>query len=64
LSKGEKCGKEDLMLECKQQVARKKHAEKEGKTTCKRKSNVARRQEILTMIGLGFLIRILTDIIL
>jgi hypothetical protein len=36
-------------------VARNKHAEKEGKTTCKRKIHVARRHEILTMIGLGFL---------
>jgi hypothetical protein len=55
-------GKEDLILECKQQVARKKHAEKEGKATCKRKSNVACRKTSLTMIGLGFLIRIVMAI--
>jgi hypothetical protein len=55
-------GKEDLILEHAQQVERKKHAEKEGKATCKRKSNVARRQTSLTMIGLGFLIRIVMAI--
>jgi hypothetical protein len=43
-------------------MERKKHAEKEGKATCKRKINVAHRQEILTMIGLGFFIRIVTII--
>jgi hypothetical protein len=43
------------MMEHKQQVARKQHAEKEGKATCKRKINEVRRKEILTMIGLGFL---------
>jgi hypothetical protein len=55
-------GKEELMLERKQQVARKQHAKKEGKTTCKRKNNVASRQTSLTEIGLGFFIRIVTTI--
>ena len=43
-------------------MARKQHEEKEGKETCKRKSNVAHRQASLTMIGLGFLINIATTI--
>jgi hypothetical protein len=43
-------------------MERKKHAEKEGKTTCKRESNVAHKHEILTMIGLGILRRIIMDI--
>jgi hypothetical protein len=51
-----------LILEHVQQVARKQHAEKEGKAACKRKIHVARRKESLTMIGLGFLIRIVTAI--
>ena len=51
------------MLEHAQQVARKQHAEKEGKTTCMRKHNVARRKTSLTMIGLGFLTKIVIDII-
>jgi ribosomal protein S9 len=38
-------GKEDLILEHAQQMERKQHAKKEGKTTCKRKSNVARRKD-------------------
>jgi hypothetical protein len=33
-----------------------------GKTSCKKRNNVERRQEILTMIGLGFLTRIVTTI--
>jgi hypothetical protein len=37
-------------------VARKKHAEKEGKEACRRKTNVAQKNTILTLIGLGFLI--------
>jgi hypothetical protein len=49
-------------LEHAQQVERNKHAEKEEKTTCKRKNNVARRHASLTMIGLGFLIRIVVAI--
>jgi hypothetical protein len=57
-------GKEYLILEHVQQVTRKKDAEKEGKATCKRKRNVVSRTEILTMIGLGFFIRIITAIIL
>jgi hypothetical protein len=55
-------GKKDLMLERKQQVARKQHAEKEGKVACKRKNNVASRETSLTWIGFGFLIRIVTAI--
>jgi hypothetical protein len=55
-------GREDLMLEHKKKVARKQHAEKEGRTTCKRKINVARRHISLTMIGLGFLTKIVMDI--
>jgi hypothetical protein len=43
-------------------VARKQHVGKEGKATCKRKSNVAHEQASLTMMGLGFLIRIVTTI--
>jgi hypothetical protein len=43
-------------------VERKQHAKKEGKATCKRKIHVARRKESLTMIGLGFLIRIVMAI--
>jgi hypothetical protein len=43
-------------------MERKKHAEKGGKAACKRKINVAHRQEILTMIGLGFLIRTIMTI--
>jgi len=43
-------------------LARKKHAEKEGKVACNRKSHIARRKEILTIIGLGFLIRIVRAI--
>jgi hypothetical protein len=43
-------------------VERKKHAEKEGRAACKRKSNVTHRQESLTMIGLGFLTNIVTAI--
>jgi hypothetical protein len=50
-------GKKDLMLEHKQHVARKQHAEKEGKASHKRKNNVARRKASLTMIGLVFFIR-------
>jgi hypothetical protein len=57
-------GKEDLILEHAQQVARNQHAKKERKAACKRKSHVVRRQEILTMIGLEFLLRIVTTIIL
>jgi hypothetical protein len=45
-------------------VARKKHAEKEGKATCKRKRNVAQRKKRLIVIGLGFLTNILMVIIL
>jgi len=45
-------------------MTRKKHVEKEGKSACKRKRNVARRQTRLTIIGLGFFIRIVIDIIL
>jgi hypothetical protein len=52
----------DLILEHAQQLARKQHAEKEGKAACKRKSHVARRQTSLTILGLGFLIRIVTTI--
>jgi hypothetical protein len=37
-----------------------KHAR--GKSTCKRRKNVARRKESLTMIGLGFLTNIVTTI--
>jgi hypothetical protein len=55
-------GKEDLILECVQHVERKKHEEKEGKIACRRKSNVARKQAILTMIGSGFFIRIIMAI--
>jgi hypothetical protein len=51
-------------LEHVQNIERKKHAEKEGKEEFKRKSHVACRQTSLTMIGLGFFIRIVTDIIL
>jgi hypothetical protein len=39
-------------------VARKKHEEKEGKATCRRKINMAHRKASLTMIGLGFLTRL------
>jgi hypothetical protein len=45
-------------------VARKQHAEKERKEECKRKNHVVRRKASLTMIGLGFLISIVTTIIL
>ena len=45
-----------------QHVARKQNAEKEGKAACRRKINVERRQTSLTMIGLGFLIRVVMDI--
>jgi hypothetical protein len=55
-------GKEDLTSEQNQQVTRKNHAKKEGKTTCKRKHNVVRRQASLTMIWLGFLKNIVTTI--
>jgi hypothetical protein len=44
-------------------VARKQHVEKERKAVGKRKSNVACRQGILTMIGLGFLKNIVMNII-
>jgi hypothetical protein len=40
---------------------RKKHAEKEGKAACRRKSNVVRRHINLTMLGLGFWIKIVTN---
>lgn len=53
--------KEDLILERKQQATRKQHA-KIGKSSCKRKRNVACRQEGLTMTGLGFLIGIVMTI--
>jgi hypothetical protein len=43
-------------------MARKQHAKKDGKVTCKRKSHMARRQASLTMLGLGFLISIVTII--
>jgi hypothetical protein len=55
-------GNEDLILERAQQMARKKHAEKEGKVTCKRKTSMARRKTIPTIIGLRFLIRIVMTI--
>jgi hypothetical protein len=48
-------GKKYLILEHVQQVARKKHAEKEGKSACMRKSNVACSRTSLTVIRLGFL---------
>jgi hypothetical protein len=35
---------------------------KKGKETCKRKRNVERRKESLTMIGLGFLTNIVMTI--
>jgi hypothetical protein len=43
-------------------VERKQHAKKEGKATCKRKNNVARRWTSLIVIGLGFFIRIVMAI--
>jgi hypothetical protein len=43
-------------------VVRKQDAEKEGKETCRRKHNVAHRKKILTLVGLGFLTNIVTDI--
>jgi hypothetical protein len=49
-------GKEYIMLERKQYVARKKHEEKEGKSTCKRNINVEKRHASLYMIGLWVLI--------
>jgi hypothetical protein len=35
-------------------VARKKHVDKEGKATCRRKRNMVLRKTSLTVIGLGF----------
>jgi hypothetical protein len=55
-------GKEDLILECAQHVVRKKHVEKEGKATCRRKRNMVHKKTILIVIWLGFLIRILIAI--
>jgi hypothetical protein len=55
-------GEKDLFLEHVQQVVEKKHANKEGKSTCRRKSNVTCMQTCLTMIGLGFLTNIVTSI--
>jgi len=52
------CFEKDLILECKQQVARKQQVEKKGKETYKRKNNVPCRYTSLTMIGLGFLTKI------
>jgi hypothetical protein len=49
-------------LEHAHQLERKQPAKKEGKTTCKRRIHVARRQESLTMLGLWFLIRIVMAI--
>jgi hypothetical protein len=45
-----------------QQVAGKKHAEKEGKVTCRRKINVAHMHIGLTMLRLGFLTNIVMAI--
>jgi len=43
-------------------MERKQREKKEGKTTCKRKNNVVCRKESLTMIGLEFVIKIVTTI--
>jgi hypothetical protein len=43
-------------------MARKQHAKKKEKQHAKKESNVARRKENLTMLGLGFLIEIVTTI--
>jgi len=55
-------GKEDLILGHAQELARNQHAGKEGKTTCRRKRNVACNKTSLTKIGLWFLIRIVMAI--
>jgi hypothetical protein len=45
-------GKEDLILKHEQQVARKQHAEKEGKTTCrKRRENNMQKKKGKQHVG-------------
>jgi hypothetical protein len=52
--------RKDLILEHAQQLARKEHAKKKRKSSMQEEKPCARRQTSLTMLGLGFLIRIVT----
>jgi hypothetical protein len=51
-------GRRDLILEHAQQLARKKHAEKRRKSSMQEEKPRARRKTSLTILGLGFLIRL------